>query len=293
MSEPPRLFRVGLLLTERCDVACRHCWFSCGPDRDATMSRGLAEGVIDQAGALGARWMSFTGGEPFLEHRLLLDLVAYASARGLHTEAVTNCNWAKDRRGAVGRLKPLAEAGLTALNMSVDDFHQEHVPVERVRRCFDAAKELGLKPVFMVAARRGGAITASSLPDLMGDPDIQVMGEPRKPHPSALAVETPFTPVGRGTLAEAATVGMGAATIRCESVLADIGVTPAGDVLPCCGPLACREDAVIGNAGNETLGEILGRARRGGRFTRIIEGFDVGDGYASRCDACMRLFGGG
>ena len=291
MPEPPRLFRVGLILTERCDVACRHCWFSCGPDRDATMSRGRAEAVIDQARALGARWVSFTGGEPFLERRLLLDLVAYASGRGLHTEAVTNCNWAKSQTGALETLRPLAEAGLTALNMSVDDFHQEQIPLERVRHCFEATKELGLKPVFMVATQKGSAITARSLPDLLGDQGIQLMGEPRKTRPSALAVETLFTPVGRGAQVEAADLTMDAATVRCESVLTDIGVTPRGDVLPCCGPLACREDAVLGNIEDEPLGEILSRARNDSRFTRILEGFDAGGGYAGRCDACHRLFG--
>jgi hypothetical protein len=255
------------------------------------MERGRAEDVIDQARALGARWVSFTGGEPFLERRLLLDLVAYASGRGLYTEAVTNCNWAKSRMEAVESLRPLAEAGLTALNMSVDDFHQEQIPLERVRHTFDAAKELGLKPVFMVATRRGSAITAGSLPELMGDQGIQVMGEPRKPCPSALAVETPFTPVGRGAHVEAADLIMGAATVRCGSVLADIGITPGGNVLPCCGPLACREDAVLGNIEDETLLEILTLARHDGRFTRILEGFDAGIGYASRCDACLRLFG--
>jgi MoaA/NifB/PqqE/SkfB family radical SAM enzyme len=257
------------------------------------MNRGRAEDIIDQACALGARWVSFTGGEPFLERWLLLNLVAYASRRGLYTEAVTNCNWAKSQAQAVETLRPLAEAGLTALNMSVDGFHQEQIPLERVRHCFEAAKELGLKPVFMVATWKDSAITAGTLPALMGDQGIQVMGEPRKPHPSALAMETPFTPVGRGARVEAANRGMGAATIRCGAVLADIGVTPGGDVLPCCGPLACREDAAIGNVEDEPLREILTRARHDGRFTRILEGFDAGSGYASRCDACYKLFGRG
>jgi hypothetical protein len=245
----PPLFRVGLLLTDRCNVSCGHCWFSCGPDKTKTMAKATAENVIDQSKRLGAAWVSFTGGEPFLEPSLMQGLVRYASERGLYTEAVTNCSWAATPEAAAETLRPLAEAGLTALNMSVDDFHQEHIPVGRVRNCFNAAKTLGVKPVFMVATRKGSRIVAGSLATLMGDPDIQVLGAPRKPNPSALAMETPFTPVGRGgeTMYDVAVEHLEASTLRCKSALMDIGVTPGGDVLPCCGPLGCREDAVLGN----------------------------------------------
>ena len=286
------LFRVGLLLTDRCDAACGHCWFSCGPDRTETMSRAAAESAIDQARGLGASWVSLTGGEPFLEYSLMLGLVRYASDRGLHVEAVTNCGWAETAEAAAGALRPLAGAGLTALNMSADDFHQAHIPLERVRNCFDAAKALGLKPVFMVATHRGSRITAASLPTLMGDTDIQVPGEPRSPNPSALVMETPFTPVGRGgAIIHDAADPLEEATLRCGAALRDIGVTPGGDVLPCCGPLGCREEAVLGNLRDESLEQMLARAWKDDRFTRIREGFHASDGYVSHCHACYKHFG--
>jgi len=292
MPSFPPLFRVGLLLTDRCDAACGHCWFSCGPDRTETMPQATAEKVIDQSRGLGARWVSFTGGEPFLESRLLLGLVRYASERGLYTEAVTNCGWATTPEAAEETLRPLAEAGLTALNMSADDFHQMHIPLERVRNCFNEAKTLGLKPVFMVATRKGSRITASSLSTLMCDPDIQVLGEPRRPNPSALAMEAHFTPVGRGgTILRDAVEPTEEDTLRCEAALLDIGVTPGGDVLPCCGPLGCKEDAVLGNVRSESLERMLVRAWDDDRFTRIRDGFHSGGGYMSRCHACYRLFG--
>ena len=256
------------------------------------MTRGQAEDIIDQAWSIGARWVSFTGGEPFIEYSLLLGLIEYASGKGLYTEAVTNSGWAEDQRLAADKLRPLADAGITAINMSVDDFHQEHVPLDRVRHCFEAAKALNIKPVFMVAAKPGGRITAESLPRLMGDSGIQVPGEPRLRSPSALAAETPFTPVGRG--AELTWTHVAAAqSLQCESVLTDIGVKPDGDVLPCCGPLGCRSDAVIGNLGEDTLRDVLSRAWGDPRFTKIRAGFESGSGFAGRCHACYRLFGEG
>lgn len=293
MPISPSLFRVGLLLTDRCNVTCDHCWFSCGPNRTETMSQVTAEKVINQSRGLGARWVSFTGGEPFLEPLLMLGLVRYVSEMGFYTEAVTNCGWAETPEAASETLRPLSEAGLTALNMSVDDFHQMHVPLEWVRNCFNAAKMLGLKPVFMVATRKSCRITAASLSKLMGDPDIQVLGEPRKPNPSALVMETPFTPVGRGggIINDAVVEPLEAATLRCESALTDIGVTPGGDVLPCCGPLGCREDTVLGNIHDESLEQILARAWRDDRFKRIRDGFQASGSYVSCCHACYRHFG--
>ena len=254
------------------------------------MTRGQAEDIIDQAWSLGARWVSFTGGEPFLEYNLLLSLVEYASGKGLYTEAVTNCSWAEDRMQAMDKLQPVAGAGLTAINMSVDDFHQEHIPLDRVRHCFEEAKALNIKPVFMVAVKPGSRITAESLPRLMGDPSIQVPDEPRMRSPSALAAETPFTPVGRGEKLEWTHAAV-AQSYRCESVLTDIGVKPDGDVLPCCGPLGCRGDAVIGNLSEDTLRDVLSRAWGDPRFKKIREGFESGAASAGRCHACYMLFG--
>ena len=65
-------FRVGLLITERCNIECAHCWLGSGPDRGATMSMEDARGCISQAGEIPTvEWISLTGGEPFLYPELL------------------------------------------------------------------------------------------------------------------------------------------------------------------------------------------------------------------------------
>lgn len=256
------------------------------------MSKTIAENVIDQARSLGARWVSFTGGEPFLEFSLMLAMVRYASEKGFYTEAVTNCGWAETGENATQFLRSLAVAGLTALNMSVDDFHQTYIPLKRVMNCFNSAKIMGLKPVFMVATRKGSKITAASISKLMGDPDIQVLGEPLRPNPSAIVMETPFTPVGRGEAIILETAEpFEETTLRCESALVDIGVTPNGDILPCCGPLGCEEESVLGNISDESLDQMLARAWKNERFTRIRDGFPIDGSYSSRCHACYKQFG--
>ncbi len=253
----------------------------------------LAERVIDEAKDLGAEWVSFTGGEPFLLPGQLKHLIGYASGKGLLKEAVTNCFWATSPQEAVSTLRPLVESGLDVLNISVDDFHQEHIPFMNVRHCYEAAKSLGLKVVFMIAVSKNSDITADSIVELLDDKRIQVLGRGRVGKPSALAIETAFTPVGRGEglprdewcIEHSSTRG------ACKQVLSDIGVRPNGDVLPCCGPLSLIDDAVLGNVQRETLGTILERASLDPRFTEIREhGFTESSGHVNRCHLCYDEF---
>ena len=63
-----RLDELWFHVTDRCDLACRHCLFSCGP-KDAPELP--AERILDyaaQAHALGTRVFALTGGEPLI-HR--------------------------------------------------------------------------------------------------------------------------------------------------------------------------------------------------------------------------------
>ncbi|MBN2335693.1 radical SAM protein [Candidatus Bathyarchaeota archaeon] len=295
MNPRPPLFRVGLLLTERCDVACSHCWFGSSPEKKSDMTGDGIRRYVDEANADGARWISFTGGEPFLVYDALKEAVGYATKQSLLKEAVTNCNWAESGGIAHEKLKPLKAAGLDVLNISVDDFHQEHIPLDRVKNCYEAAKALRLKPVLMIAVKRGNRITAETVGELLEDLDIQVLGRTRVQSPSALAMETAFTPVGRGANLpkDEWLIEHEAAEGPCRHVLTDIGVKPGGDVLACCGPLGTLREAVLGNLEEENIGTILDRAWSDERLRRIYErGPAPAEGcYVNRCHRCYSVFG--
>ena len=66
-----------------CNIACRHCFISCGPKVriHEPLTLDQARQAILQAEALGCRAYAFTGGEPFL-HPELLAMVDLALARG-------------------------------------------------------------------------------------------------------------------------------------------------------------------------------------------------------------------
>ncbi len=279
----PNPFRVGLILTYRCNAECRHCFFECSPSRTEVMARQTAQRVINDALSLGAEWVSFSGGEPFLEHDLLNELITLSSGKRLKTEVVTNGFWGQTREDARGVLKPLIEAGMDVLNLSVDDFHGEYVPFDSVRNAYWAAVELGLKIVLMVSTGKESGITSGSLSGLLGDDRVQVAGKRRILNPNAVIFETQFTPIGRGADLKYDPIQL--SEIRCNEVLRDIGIAPNGDVVPCCGPLGAKN--VLGNINAEGLGVILDRAGRDPRYERIREGFKIQSRYSSRCHACV------
>lgn len=247
------------------------------------MPRQTARRVINEVVSLGAKWVSFSGGEPFLEYDSLRALISLSSENGLNTEIVSNGFWGETGKKAQEALKPLIESGLDVLNLSVDDFHCEYVPFEFLKNAYWAAVDLGVKIVLMVSTGKDNGITSQNLPELLGDDRVQVAGNSRILNPNAVLFETQFTPIGRGTGLRYDPVQF--TEIRCGEVLRDIGVAPNGDVMPCCGPLGTR--TVLGNINKEGLGFILERAGQASRFKRIREGLNVDGLYSSKCHACV------
>lgn len=258
---PTETFRVGLLITEQCNVECSHCWFSSGPDRNARMKLDEAMGYIDQAREIpSVEWISFTGGEPFLLPEMLQSLVAYASERGLYTECVTNCFWARTVEDASEHLSLLADAGLDVVNISAGDFHQRHIPFDRVRNCYEAAKRIGLKIVIMCAVSRSSSLTVKEVVRRLGDREISIVGggipsETTK----AIAVETELIPVGRGARVpeDEWLIGNGPLEGPCKVVLRDVAIDPHGWVLPCCSAAGVTQIARVGNARHEKLRSLI------------------------------------
>lgn len=296
-------FRVGLILTERCNIECAHCWLESGPHRSRSMDPADARGYIDQALEIPTlEWVSFTGGEPFLMPETLAGLVSYASGSGLRTECVTNCFWAEDEVKAEGRLGALAEAGLDVINISSDDFHQRHIPFERVRNAYEAAKKLGLKIVIMTASAASSELRIREIARRLGEEDVHIVGDGEPgTRVSALAVETGFIPVGRGGQLpeEEWLVDHGPVKGPCRDVLCDVGIAPTGRVLPCCSATGQLQQASLGNAKEERLSVLIERAEENPVY-RILStdgpfelaermGFQMREGYVNRCHLCYEI----
>jgi len=295
-------FRVGLLLTESCDIACAHCWL--GPSSNgADMSLDEARDYIDQASSIPTvEWISFTGGEPFLLPGLLNELVGYASAKGLRTECVTNCSWAETPEKTEEKLKTLKASGLDVVNISADDFHQEFVPFENVRNCFEAARSLGLKTVIMSAAQTGGTLRLAEIINRLGPEEIGTLGEGESTEGlSAIAVETGFIPVGRGAALprDRWLIGKSQTEGPCRLVLRDIGIDPRGELLACCSAASLLARGRLGNVVGTGIRQLLDDAGEQPLFKILSEqgpssladslGINWREGFVSRCHLCHEV----
>lgn len=137
----PREF--ALMLSRRCNIACRHCGIESSPLVRDRMSLKDAKRFIVEAAALPEfRKVTFTGGEPTLVRRDLLALLALCRELGLQTRIVTNGWWARNRSNGYRYLKALRDAGLTELNFSADKFHLEFTDAATLRNALQCARDL-------------------------------------------------------------------------------------------------------------------------------------------------------
>ena len=309
-KEPPAseridAYRVGLVLTEQCNIACRHCWFNCGPGKTARMSLDDALGYIRQAGEISTvQWISISGGEPFLFPEMLKQVIRAAAKADLHTECVTNCFWAKTREVALKTLRELRDAGLEVVNLSADDFHQEHLSFEHVRNCFQACKSLGLKPVIMCTVGRSSGLTLKRMKALLGDEGIRILGEAAA-HTgpvTALAVQSVFLPHGRAASLPEDELMVGHSPLGgpCQAVLKDISISPQGAVYPCCSAGGLLKGVEIGNARQGEIRDLIRQAKNNPLFKVLSTEGPEGlarrcripleeKGYVSKCHLCYEV----
>ena len=80
--------------------------------------------VIDEAIRIGTiKWIYLEGGEPFLYYPLLVEAVKLARDYGFKVGIVTNSYWATNEEDAELWLRNIAKSGVSAIEISNDEFH--------------------------------------------------------------------------------------------------------------------------------------------------------------------------
>lgn len=123
--------------------------YACSPDwkADWITEENLEKGLSQLKGTIQpSPWgpeaislshgLHFTGGEPFLNFKLLLTAVKLADEHRIPSTFVeTNSSWCTDDETTGEKLHLLREAGLKGIMISVNPFYAEYVPFERTERC--------------------------------------------------------------------------------------------------------------------------------------------------------------
>ncbi len=146
----------GLLLSYKCNAACRHCMYACSArwNADWISKEDLVKILSQLAGKILpspygpenidlGHGLHFTGGEPFLNFELLCTALDIATGFNIPSVFVeTNCFWCSNDETTVERLLTLRKKGLKGIMISVNPFYLEYVPFERTERAIRIGTEI-------------------------------------------------------------------------------------------------------------------------------------------------------
>jgi organic radical activating enzyme len=261
------LSRLVFSVTYDCPISCNYCVTESGPWGGPALDAGFMRDVIDEARSLGSlRSVVFTGGEPLLCRAEVEETLRHARQHRLWTRIVTNSYWAATPECAHRTLKALREAGLSEINLSCDDLHQEHIPLENVRHAYQAARRLDLPVLIAHKQVKHGKITPEFLSSYLGAQltEFQEGG----PNPSTdLYSSAPTVPIGyRADCLDAEHYisypeSRGAWSAPCSGILSSIIVSPTKEVRICCGMIDQRvPELSVGSLERQSLAEIVREA---------------------------------
>jgi MoaA/NifB/PqqE/SkfB family radical SAM enzyme len=120
--------------TQRCNLACRHCYSSssCVPAADE-LTTSQAKAMIGDLAAFGAPVLLFSGGEPLMRPDVL-ELIQHCAARGLRAVLSTNGTLITPQVA-----RHLGAAGLGYAGISLDGLAQTNDAFRGRQGAFDAA----------------------------------------------------------------------------------------------------------------------------------------------------------
>lgn len=141
-----------ILPTYRCTAACRECCFESSPYIVGRIPLDRILSYIDEAAQSfpSLQLVCFSGGECFMLGKDLDAAIVRVRSHELMSRCVTNGYWASTEANAEKRIQEVREAGLTEINFSTGDEHQQFVAYDRVVNGAIAACEAGIKVVIIV-----------------------------------------------------------------------------------------------------------------------------------------------
>jgi len=148
--------------TSRCNAQCAMCYQSAGPKGsdqigDHTLDNEVLKRVLTDALNINTlhRRFHLSGGEAFLNIENAIELFEHAKNIGYEEiTAVTNGFWAKNKKKGLEVAQKLKNAGVSALEISWDYWHFEHISSEMVCNCIEVCYETGIETNLRLLATR-------------------------------------------------------------------------------------------------------------------------------------------
>ncbi|MDQ2873513.1 MAG: radical SAM protein [Actinomycetota bacterium] len=136
--------RVGIQLTESCNLACQHCCTSSSPKVTTTLDREYVRDILQQAKEIDpSASVVFTGGEVFYVRDLLYHAIGLARDLGIGYSVNTNGSWAVDPAERQEVLHSILD--VSRLTLGADVYHGTAVPRRAIGLALQEALELGIE----------------------------------------------------------------------------------------------------------------------------------------------------
>ena len=232
----------GLILTYYCPIRCACCYVFGGPEAGSEQTEMSVDLALQCWRSLlrlspGLAKVHLSGGEPFADYDRLKEILQAGREERLSglEKIETSAYWCTEPAIVQRRLTELRRLGLTKLQISTDVYHQQWVPIERVRLAVCLAAEI-LGPTSVQVRWR----------DFMADP---VLVGPMSPSDRAAAFAH--------QLAERPERMLGRAAEELFSLLSSSDYADLAE-LNCAGNLLGARHVHIDGAGNVFLGTCIG-----------------------------------
>lgn len=98
--------------------------------------------------------IAITGGEPFLNENLVFDIIHAVHLSGKRVTCITNGFWGASYEIAREKIQTLYQLGLDALSISYDEFHEEFIPIERIKNILLAVVQIPIRLFFNMSVTK-------------------------------------------------------------------------------------------------------------------------------------------
>ena len=282
---------IGIALTRKCTAQCEMCCFECGPDKTEELEEELVLRIIEEASEIDEiKRVGFTGGEAVLRGEFLIKAIVKVKEKGMKTSLTSNGFWGKTPEQAQKWLQQFKMAGLDSLTISIDEYHQNYVPIQSIRNIIRANRDVHLNISFAVGDSLGERDALSILKELGTDAyEIQLM-------------MYPFMPVGRRENLEHVILKDIEDSWKCHNQKL-LSILYDGSVYPCCSQGVYGSHMCEGNIRDMSLREIIDRYKylsmysvlTHHNFGWLVEkaeeyGIEVSKKSYSPCALCHELF---
>ncbi|UEP27018.1 radical SAM protein [Burkholderia sp. B21-007] len=223
-------------VTYTCPLTCKHCCFESSPHNKDRLDFDVIRETIMALDQDKYHLVAFTGGEPMLLGKQLVELVGIASRRGFSTRVVSSVHFAVNDGVALKRLGELREAGLDELSISWDEFHEEFVSFDNVRRATAIGVQLGICVAISATEHESSSWNSERIRrelGSIGDADVSVC-------------DSPLNKTGRAEVELKNKERLASSRLGpCPYVLTGPTLSAKGKLLACCGVVPETSSLVI------------------------------------------------